>query len=148
MHRPPAASWDVRAGRWYARLLFFIAGLAGVSVLAFLVLQQWTSVHVLVLLVLIISLLGAAYGCRAAPVGTLRWDGEQWHWAALEEEALSALRCALDLQYCMLLRVTSETGHSIWCWVESGYMSPRWLAFRRAVISGRVGLVSKELPSL
>ena len=148
MHRPPAASWDVRAGRWYARLLFCIAGLAVVSVLAFLVLQQWTSVHAVMLFSLAVSLLGAAYGLRAAFVGTLRWDGEQWHWAAADEEALCALRCALDLQYCMLLRVTTEAGRSLWCWVESGSMSQRWLAFRRAVISGRVGLVPSGSPSL
>jgi hypothetical protein len=77
--------------------------------------------------------------------GRLAWQrpllDEQGHWswspARLRSEgsdlAPLAVDLRLDLQRCMLLRLSGPRGVPRWVWVEQGKALADWLALRRAV---------------
>ena len=89
-----------------------------------------------VLAVLVISGSMAFLSLRNLPVGTLRWDGQAWHWQAIgqtKELVLHLFRIEIDLQFGMVLRWTTEAGAGQWAWVGSRSMPLHWLALRRAM---------------
>jgi toxin CptA len=77
----------------------------------------------------------ALQGWRRMPVGTLRWDGQQWFWGAAGEPVGVTVVCRLDLQRHMLLQLCPQLGRPMWCWAASAELPERWHGLRRAVYS-------------
>jgi hypothetical protein len=93
--------------------------------------------------VCVCSLIGgwaALSSWRNAPVGQLRWDGQNWCWESpgyqtgVAEQQLFVLA---DFQHLMLLRIENQAHASLWLWMERRSMPERWLDLRRAVYSPR-----------
>lgn len=69
------------------------------------------------------------------PNGALRWDGQAWSWTCGPAVIGGRVTVHLDLQFCMLLRMRTETGVQQWFWPERGVALPLWSALRCAVYS-------------
>lgn len=82
--------------------------------------------------------LAAGLSWKNLPRGQLAWDGEVWRWesecrhSAMAEHELSVVA---DFQRCLLLRLESQAGASLWLWAEQPSLPERWLDLRRAVYS-------------
>jgi len=139
MHRAPAVSWEVRPTRLLGRALV-VLGVSGALVIgAFLTMQPWNGRVVMLLLALLGGTLFAALVHGKAQFGTLQWDGEQWHWSALQHQAIRQLTCVLDLQHVLLLRIRDASGKTHWLWLHTDAINARWLALRRAIVSSVAG---------
>ncbi len=135
MHRPPAVSWDVRPARWQRRLTTALALCAALAWAGFSVRQGWGAASPVLLLVLVVSVLLSIRAGRNAPVGQLRWDGEQWHWSGADDGAVRSITCVWDLQVLLLLKIHFEPGAQQWLWLEAGAEPARWRAMRRALVA-------------
>jgi hypothetical protein len=92
--------------------------------------------HWLGLAVLASGGLVAALGWLRVGVGTLRWDGRNWAWAADGGTAVEgALAAMADFQWVMLLRLSATSGVRHWFWVARTSDMAHWLAFRRAIFA-------------
>ena len=83
------------------------------------------------------------------PVGTLRWDGQAWHWQATGQTSVLALHHMLveiDLQFGMVVRWTTEAGTGRWAWVGRRSMPSRWLALRRALCANETADTALQTP--
>ena len=136
MYRAPAVSWSVGQAAWRFHFLALWVACGGLVVALFLVLQPWGIRAAALLLVYLASVLCAAMAQRKTCTGVLRWDGEHWYWSGFEDQVVSHATCVLDLQRLVLLRIQGTTDKVHWLWLQSLAMDSRWLAFRRAVVSG------------
>lgn len=142
MHRPPAVSFPVGRSRWHATVLFACVLLAWLSLfsLARTVGTEFPAwaLAAQVLLILLTGL-GAAMAWRRSPVGTLRWDGEQWLWVASQDHPVAGLRMVFDFQRLVLVSVRRVGQSRLWLWLEPGNGTPHgWLALRRALVHSTV----------
>ena len=137
MHRPPAVRFSVIRSQWHLRLLA-IVWLSGLPVAwAFAENQALYGVVGVSLSVLAAGLI-ALIGWRHASVGTLRWDGQDWHWSGFDEDALCHLDLQLDLQKLLLVSVTDKTKkRAVRLWLEAVPGDVRWIALRRAIVDSR-----------
>ena len=74
---------------------------------------------------------------RRSPHGTLRWDGQTWHWTVKNYEPTGPLTVHLDLQYFLLVSLSPDQGARIWLWPERRSDELHWNDLRRAVFSNR-----------
>lgn len=148
MHRAPAVSWDVRPAAWRFHFLILWVACGGLIVALFLLLQPWGIRAVALLLAYLASVLCAAMAQCKTCTGVLRWDGEHWYWSGFEDQAVSQATCVLDLQHRVLLRIQGTTGKVHWLWLQSLAMDSRWLAFRRAIVSGQASNGQEATESL
>jgi hypothetical protein len=139
MHRAPAVSWDVRPTRVRGRALVVLAVCGALTIGAFLMMQPWNGRVVMLLLALLSGTLFAVLVQSKSQRGTLQWDGEQWHWSALQHQVIRQLSCVLDLQRVLLLRLRDASGKTHWLWLQSDASDSRWLALRRAIVSSDGG---------
>ncbi len=139
MHRPPAVSFKVGRSRWHALVLS-----AGVLVTTMsLSVFAWTAaaefprwaVWVQALLVLLTGI-GAAWAWRRSPIGTLRWDGEQWFWMTRLEMSVSGLSIVCDFQRWMLVSMRCAGIRPFFLWLEPTHATSvqSWVALRRALV--------------
>jgi len=137
MHRPPAVRFSVVRSQWHLRLLA-IVWLSGVPVAwAFAENQALSGVAAVCLSVLAAGLI-ALLGWRNASVGTLRWDGQHWHWSGFDEGALCHLVLQLDFQKLLLVCVMDMTKKRVvYLWLEAVPGDVRWIALRRAVVDSK-----------
>lgn len=70
---------------------------------------------------------------RRTPRGVLRWDGQQWHWAAGRQEYLGQAWMRLDLQSHCLVEFRPERGSTLWLWPQRSADAVNWHALRRAL---------------
>lgn len=145
MHSAPAVSYPVGRSRFQG-LLVGLIGMMG-AVLGLLWRQQadlasWRQV------LFFMTLLGACVlafeAWRRSPLGTLRWDGQAWSWACGEPPVCGRVSVHLDLQFCMVLRLRTDSGRQIWLWPERRTALERWNPLRRAVFA-RAGVA--QVPS-
>jgi toxin CptA len=137
MHRPPAVSFSVVRSQWHLRLLA-IVWLLGLSAAWTFAENQALSGVVAVSLSVLAAGLIALFGWRNASVGTLRWDGQDWHWSGFDEDALCQLVLQLDFQKLLLVSVTDKTKNRVVrLWLEAVPGDIRWISLRRAVMDSR-----------
>ena len=146
MHRPPAVAWDLSPTQWQMRVLAALTLLAMLVWVGFIAEQGWGLSSFIVLVALLVGVWLVAMARRKALRGQLRWDGEQWYWTGLQDRAVRAMACILDLQVVMLLQITFDQGKSHWIWLESGYKPAQWKALRRAIVAS-TGVHHNEVDS-
>ncbi|APW43641.1 hypothetical protein RS694_14595 [Rhodoferax saidenbachensis] len=100
----------------------------------------------------LIAILVASAACalqawRNAPVGLLRWDGQHWHWTALDTEQACQLTPVFDLQSVMLVSIHSAAGRKAWVWLEASSGGGNWAALRRAVFGSQRAQNAKHKPT-
>ena len=135
MHSAPSVTYPVGRSRWGASLLA-LAWLAGVTATL-----QWTLHHEVASvrlaaawLVLLATGAAAAWKWRAAPRGSLAWDGAGWTWDGLAAAATGSVRVSVDLQRVLLVQWRGA-GQAQWLWLERASSPERWDDLRRAVYS-------------
>jgi hypothetical protein len=134
MHSAPALSYPVgRSVFWgFAMLLAALsavfAGLAWLNRSHPDLWKQW---------VFLLTLLGACLlSVRAwwrEAGGSLRWDGQVWTWSQAQYSESVNLVLRLDLQFCMLLQLSTKQGGQHWIWPQRHHSVALWRPLRRAV---------------
>jgi hypothetical protein len=136
MHSAPAVSYPVGRSRFQGWLVG-VTGLTGM--LAGLLWQLQAHLDGWRQGLFVLSLLGACSlaiaAWRRTPVGTLRWDGQAWHWSSGDTSAGCIVSVQLDLQSCLLLSMRSEAGARLWLWPERRADVIHWDDLRRALFS-------------
>ena len=145
MHNAPSVLYPVGRSRFLGRLVFVLWGLGVLAAAG----QVW-QVGGLTGPVLLTSgsavLAGALawWSLRQTPQGTLRWDGEAWHWLpeTLREDKFSeplttSPQVHLDLQQVLLLSLVPAGSRRVWLWLEKAQSPARWDDLRRAVFADR-----------
>jgi len=133
--RPPAASWRAGRGRAANGLLACLLAVAAGNVALYGLVQAPSPYSLWILALLLACVLAATWGLRDVPAGTLRWDGEGWHWSGVDTLPLSRLRCVFDGQRMLLLHAQTHADKGIWLWLESPRMNASWRALCRAVVA-------------
>jgi hypothetical protein len=139
MHRPPAVSFQVGRSGWHAFVLSAGVLVTTISLCAFAWSAAaefpWWAVWVQALLVLLTAM-SAAWAWRRSPVGTLRWDGEQWFWIAKLEIPVPRLSIVFDFQRLILVSLSCKGLWPIFLWLEPAQATPpqSWVALRRALV--------------
>lgn len=136
MHSAPAVTYPVGRCHMQGRLTLALWGL-GAAVCALWIRDAgrigWPQGLALLLWLLTGAL--ALRSLRAAPEGSLRWDGQQWNWQAGSNSLSGTVRPALDLQPWILLEFRPHAGASRWFWLARATDPTRWDALRRALWS-------------
>jgi toxin CptA len=114
-----------------------MAGLGGLTCLAFAMTQPLSAALFTLIAIGLVSFACAVQAWRKAPEGLLRWDGQHWHWTALDAEQACQLTPVVDLQSLMLVRIHSATGNKAWIWLEASPGGGNWIALRRAVFGSQ-----------
>jgi toxin CptA len=73
-----------------------------------------------------------------SPAGELRWDVQYWHWMPSRRVltlSRPSMRCVLDFDSALLLKVGGSGGSGVWLWAERAAFPDRWQDLRRAVFS-------------
>jgi hypothetical protein len=137
MHGAPAVICPV--GRSRSRLVMILVFLAlGCSVCAALVqgLEPGFVRVILAICVMVVAVVSLGAWWRSE-TEELQWDGRRWHLSRWPDATDLRLCVVLDLQFLMLIRVTTHDGKQGWLWIESQRSTPRWLATRRAIVAGQ-----------
>ncbi|MHB8948911.1 MAG: hypothetical protein ACYC4S_07600 [Rhodoferax sp.] len=136
MHSAPAVSYPVGRSRLHAWLILGVglgASLTGAWWLRQIDAAGWRQWLFVGILLVACAIAAAAW--RDSSRGTLRWDGQAWHWNGVVAFAPAVLTVHLDGQFFLLLRLRSDTGKRLWLWPERRLDVTRWSALRRAVFS-------------
>lgn len=136
MHSAPAVSYPVGRSRLHGWLVLGLG--LGASLTGAWWLRQVDAVgwrQWLFFGVLLGACGAAAVAWRHSARGTLRWDGQAWHWNGAVALTPGALTVHLDGQFFLLLGLRSDTGKRLWLWPERRLDVTRWSALRRAVFS-------------
>jgi toxin CptA len=138
MHRAPAVNFSVKRARWHARFLVCTGVLARMTLSAFVLEQGPPDVRgaVLALAMLVAGSL-AFVGWKQSPQGSLRWDGEHWHWSGFAANPQCHVRALMDFQSVMLVTVTAEAHAPVFLWLEAGPGDAAWRPLRRAIVSSQ-----------
>lgn len=134
-HRPPAAAWRAGRGRASNGLLVCLLAVAAANVALYGLIQAPSPRSLWAIALLLLCVVVTVWGLGSVPAGTLRWDGEGWHWSGNDTEPLSRVRCVFDGQRILLLQVHTLRNKTRWVWLESPHMNAPWLALRRAVVA-------------
>jgi hypothetical protein len=136
MHSAPAVSYPVGRSRFQGWLVGLtcsggvLAGLLWRYQTGLAGWRQW-----LFAMIMLGTSVAAARAWRRAPQGSLRWDGQAWSWTARDASVCGVLAVHLDLQFCMVLSLRTDTGARRWFWPERRAEVALWQALRRAVFS-------------
>lgn len=142
MHLPPPAQWNKRRGRAHGLAVVFLSVLNASLIFA-------AHGHVVEIAWWGVLAFSAAISAHAAwrwlraPVGFLRWTGENWLWSqalGVPNPQACEIRWSLDFQTFVLvqMRLIGVAGPKSWIWLERGDESPlAWLAIRRALVAAR-----------
>lgn len=136
MHSAPAVSYPVGRSRLHGWLVLGLG--LGASLTGAWWLRQIDAVgwrQWLFVGVLLGACGAAAVAWRHSGRGTLRWDGQSWHWNGAFALTPAVLTVHLDGQFFLLLGLRSDTGKRLWLWPERRLDVMRWSALRRAVFS-------------
>lgn len=134
-HRPPATAWAVCPARWHMFAIGVVATGAALTVWLYWMVQGFGIETAVVLGALCCSFFIAWKAVRNVTQGSLRWDGDGWHFSGVDDTFPLQIQCVLDLNRRMLLQGKNETGVTLWMWLESPTLSPQWLSIRRAIVS-------------
>lgn len=136
MHSAPAVTYPVGRCHMQGWLTLVLSGL-GAAVCALWIRDAgrigWP--QGLALLLWLLTVLLALRSLRAAPGGSLRWDGQQWTWQVGSSSLSGTVRPALDFQPWVLLAFRPHAGASRWLWLARTTEPTRWDALRRALWS-------------
>lgn len=137
MHSAPAVSYPV--GRSSLRMAVHVAPWLLAAVVAVLWSVQASAPRApAVLAALLLAGMGLLLTWRAelrAPSGTLRWDGQDWHWESAVGTRVGRVAPRADWQSGLLLEFRPAQGAGVWIWLER-QMAPRsWHALRCAVFA-------------
>ena len=79
--------------------------------------------------------IAASEAWRRTPRGRLGWDGHVWTFASLGRSEGGVLAVHLDVQFCMLISLRTNTGKRLWLWPQRTTEVAQWNALRRAAFS-------------
>ena len=136
MHSAPAVSYPVGRSRFQGWLVLGLG--LGASVTGMLWLRQVDVVgwhQWLFFGVLLGACVAAVLAWRRSAQGSLRWDGQAWHWNGADASIPVLLTVHLDGQFVLLLRLRTDSAQSLWVWPERRVDGVHWNALRRAVYS-------------
>lgn len=135
MHKAPTVDYPVGPSRFYTLALSVIwSGVIGVDAMWLLRASRLDWRHMLGIAVsLAAGVVMALCARRAAPAGTLLWDGQCWWWETGGVRASGEVKPRLDLQSVLLLGFLPHSGARQWLWLEKRTAPTRWNALRRAV---------------
>ncbi len=138
MHRPPAVSFQVGRSRWHAAALLG-SGLLALLTLPMMALNTRPEFPVGALwgqtVLVVLCCAAAAMAWHRSPAGSLRWDGDQWHWVANQDSTVSGLHVVFDFQRCMLVSLRLADHRRLYVWLDRSPVHPQaWLALRRALV--------------
>lgn len=136
MHRAPALSYPLGRSRFQGTLVASTC-LAGALVggLWWLASDALNWRHALFGFIWIMALVLAASSWWHAPAGTLRWDGQDWHWMGRTEFVTGRVGVHLDLQFCLVLSLQPPSGRCLWLFPQRRSDAPQWNALRRALFA-------------
>ena len=140
MHRAPAVSFSVARSHWH---LWCILGLFFSAVLTFgayaLGQPQSGWQIVIVACTFLAAALVALFGWYQSPRGSLRWNGQHWHWSGYADQSACVVSLRMDLQRVLLVSLQRRDKLAHWLWLDAAADPANWRAFRRAVISSQSG---------
>ena len=134
MHKPPAVSYPVGRSRWQLILILSFLTLASLAMLALVQGIESASLQVFLLVVVVSIAAISLTSWRFSEIGILQWTGRSWHFSRWPDGIALNLGWVLDMQFFMLVNVTTRDGKRAWLWIESRQSVPKWLAVRRAVV--------------
>ena len=70
----------------------------------------------------------------AAHAPVLRWDGQNWSRSLQNGDGVCGVKCVMDLQVCMLLKLQTLEGVREWIWLQRKDHHKNWYPLRRALI--------------
>ena len=135
MHLPPAVSYEVVRSRWHFYALCVLWASAVLVGACFAEVQSHSRLWGMVWLVTAVSAPLSFWAWRRSATGLLQWDGGQWSWSGLGDQAVHSLRVTLDLQAVLMVQLHTRDGKSVWLVLERGTQPARWLALRRALFA-------------
>ncbi len=156
MHSAPSVVYPVGRCAFHGWLLLALAGVSGAVGVLFWAgsdfrsrdIQDWipcvagTSAW-------LIWTAWALMSWSRSPRGSLRWESRRlaeggangaWSWTdrvCPEPMTLSGVERVLDLQGCILLRVSGRSVSPRWAWIERSSSPAHWNDLRRALVSSR-----------
>lgn len=86
----------------------------------------------------------AAQAWWCTPRGRLSWDGQAWTCTSLDRSDSGVVAVHLDVQFCMLISLRTETGKRLWLWPQRSTEVALWSALRRAAFSRAVAGHSRD----
>ena len=136
MHSAPAVSYPVGRSRFQGSLVG-LAGLAGTVTGLFWYRQAdpvgWRQALFAMTLLAVCSV--AVQSWRRSPQGYLGWDGQAWSWTRADGSVCGLVKVHLDLQFCLVLSLRTDSGSRLWIWPERRAELALWHALRCAVFS-------------
>ena len=83
-----------------------------------------------------LSVLAVRRSRRIQRGSVLLWDGHTWFWSQQRSDRVCAIRCIMDLQVCMLLRLQTTEASPEWVWLLRKDHVKNWYPLRRVLIFG------------
>lgn len=139
MHRAPAVTFSVKRSRWQLRGVACLSLLALVCLAVFVQGQPEPDARsgVLALTMCVTSGL-ALLGWKHAPSGSLRWDGQYWHWSGFAADPACRVGLRMDFQRVVVVCITAASCAPVILWLEAANPGdPNWRALRRALVSSQ-----------
>jgi hypothetical protein len=107
--------------------------------------QASSNVRALVLGFVCVVTTGIAFvGWRKSPQGSLRWDGQHWHWSGFTADPACQLVLLMDFQSVVVVLLKSESHAPVGLCLEATPDDTSWRALRRAIVSSQIASDSKS----
>jgi len=154
MNNAPSVVYPVGRCAFQGGLLVALGGVSGAVGLLFLAEMDFRTLGVRGWLpgvaasaLWLIWMTWALLSWRRSPQGSLRWEPQRrvedgingaWSWtdrAGSEPLTLTSVERVLDLQGCILLRLSERGERPRWAWIERSSSPARWNDLRRALVS-------------
>jgi hypothetical protein len=134
MHPAPAVSFSANRSRWHLRCILVLFVSAAVAIGAFALGQPQSGWQVAaVACTLLSSAFVALFGWYQSPRGSLRWNGQHWHWSGYADHLVCVVSVRMDLQSSLLASLQCQGKPTDWLWFDAASDPTSWRAFRRAV---------------
>jgi toxin CptA len=138
MHQAPGVCYFTGRSRWHLRCVLALTVVAISNLLVFsLTHPQFELPLALTALALVLAVVVSLLQWYRSPGGSLRWDGQTWHWSGFDNPTQCQVVLRMDWQRMMLVSITGQHRSSQWLWLEAGEDSSAWTALRRAIFSSQ-----------
>jgi hypothetical protein len=137
MHSAPAVGVSVVRSRWLLWVVISLSSLGLWAVTALVFQAPFDASSILIFASWLVCTWVALVGWTRSATGLLQWDGQHWNWSHKEQMLVCRAGILLDFQTMILVRLYPENGEHICLWLDGKAHAPKWIALRRALISGR-----------
>jgi hypothetical protein len=137
MHSAPAVGLSVVRSRWHLGVAILGSSLGLWALVALIFQASFGAKSILIFASWVLCTWAALVGWTRSPTGLLQWDGQHWNWSHHEQMLVCRAGILLDFQTMILVRLYPENGDHFCIWLDAKAHAQKWIALRRALISGR-----------